>query len=129
MELKIYKKGQGVQTRLWTGLVCTAIISYGCFRLYETILAFTNNIWLYVMVPSAVWAGLVLLTFWLLNKQNVADFMIQAEGEVKKVSWSSRRELVLSTSIVIVLVLIMGLMLTAVDYAFILVFDGLGLYS
>jgi len=128
MELKIYKRGQGVNTRLWSGLVGAAIVSIGCFSLYE-MLQPTNNIWLYTLVPSAVWAGLVLLVFWLVNKPNVADFLIAAEGEVKKVSWSSRRELVASTTIVIVLVLAMGFMLRLVDFFFVWLFSaGLGLY-
>ncbi|MBE0535911.1 MAG: preprotein translocase subunit SecE [Phycisphaerae bacterium] len=128
MELKIYKRGQGVNTRLWSGLVGAAIVSIGCFSLYE-MLKPTNNIWLYTLAPSAVWAGLVLLVFWLVNKPNVADFLIAAEGEVKKVSWSSRRELVASTTIVIVLVLAMGFMLQLVDLFFIWLFSkGLGLY-
>ncbi len=127
MELKIYKRGQGAQTRLWTGLVCTAIVSAGCFRLFQ-VLEPTNNIWLYMLAPAAVWAALVLVTFWLMNKPNVADFMIAAEGEVKKVSWSSRRELVVSTTIVIVLVLVMGFMLQLVDFLFIWFFSRLGVY-
>ena len=121
MELKIYRRGQGVYTRLWTGLICTMIISIGCYRLYD-VLRPTDNIWLYVLAPFAVWGGLVLLTFWLVNKPNVADFMIEAEGELKKVSWPSRRELVVSTTIVICLSLVMGFMLYFVDFLFIVLF-------
>ena len=33
-----------------------------------------------------------------------ADFLIAAEGEIKKVSWSSRKEIVSSTTVVIVVV-------------------------
>jgi preprotein translocase subunit SecE len=127
MELKIYKQGQGAHTRLWTGLVCATIVSIGCFRLYQ-VLEPTNNIWLYMLAPTAIWAALVFLVFWLVNKPTVADFMIAAEGEVKKVSWSSRRELVVSTTIVICLVLAMGFMLEAVDFLFIGFFRLLGVY-
>jgi len=48
----------------------------------------------------------------------VADFMISAEGEVKKVSWSSRLEVAVSTVIVICVVAVMAVMLWATDMSF-----------
>jgi len=53
-----------------------------------------------------------------MNKPAVADFMISAEGEIKKVSWSSRREIAVSTTIVIIVVVLMAVMLFAADMAF-----------
>ena len=68
-------------------------IGSGCCAAYTGLLEATDlNIWLYVLVPSGgVGVGLGLLMFWLMNKPTVADFLIAAEGEMKKVSWSSRR--------------------------------------
>jgi len=114
----MYKRGQGFNTRLWSGLTCFTITAVGCYRLYQILLSRTNNIWLYTLVPSGVCAAIALLLFWLVNKPNIADFMIAAEGEIKKVSWSSRREIVASTTIVIGVVLSMGAMLVGVDFVF-----------
>jgi preprotein translocase SecE subunit len=44
--------------------------------------------------------------------------MIAAEGEMKKVSWSSRQEIAVSTFIVIVFVIIMAMLLGATDITF-----------
>ncbi len=118
MSFKMYKRGQGINTRLWSGLTCFTITAIGCYRLYEILLSRTNNIWLYTLAPSGVCAAIALLIFWLVNKPNIADFMIAAEGEIKKVSWSSRREIVASTIIVIGVVLSMGAMLVFVDAVF-----------
>ncbi len=118
MLFKMYKRGQGINTRLWSGLTCFTITAIGCFRLYQILLSRTNNIWLYTLVPSGVCAAIALLTFWLVNKPNLADFLIAAEGEIKKVSWSSRREIVASTTIVIGVVLSVGFMLVGVDFVF-----------
>jgi len=118
MLLKMYKRGQGLNTRLWSGLTCFTITAIGCFRLYQILLSRTNNIWLYTLVPSGVCAAIALLIFWLVNKPNLADFLIAAEGEIKKVSWSSRREIVASTTIVIGVVLSVGFMLVGVDFLF-----------
>ncbi len=118
MSFKMYKRGQGINTRLWSGLTCFTISAIGCYRLYQILLSRTNNIWLYTLAPSGVCAAIALLLFWLVNKPNIADFMIAAEGEIKKVSWSSRREIVASTTIVIGVVLSMGVMLVGVYFVF-----------
>jgi preprotein translocase SecE subunit len=44
--------------------------------------------------------------------------MIAAEGEMKKVSWSSKQEIAVSTLIVIAVVFIMAVLLGATDITF-----------
>jgi preprotein translocase subunit SecE len=44
--------------------------------------------------------------------------MIAAESEMKKVSWSSRKEIAVSTFIVIIVVVIMAILLGATDLTF-----------
>jgi preprotein translocase SecE subunit len=68
---------------------------------------------------------LSLLIFWLVNKPTVADFMIAAEGEMKKVSWSSRKEIAVSTMIVIVVMIFLALLIGATDTTFRLFFNWL----
>ena len=58
----------------------------------------------------------------MLNRVSVADFMIAAEGEMKKVSWSSRKEIAVSTFIVIMVVIIMAVLLGVTDINFKLFF-------
>jgi len=53
--------------------------------------------------------------FRLVNGQRFADFLIATESEMKKVSWSSRAELVGSTLVVIVTVIIMSAYIFGVD--------------
>jgi len=52
------------------------------------------------------------------NKPSIADFMVSAEGEMKKVSWSSRKEIAVSTFIVVVVVILMAAFLGLVDLGF-----------
>jgi preprotein translocase subunit SecE len=82
-------------------------------------------LWIATMVPAGLFVILGLLVFWLVNKPSVADFMIAAEGEMKKVSWSSRQEIAVSTSIVIVVVIIMAALLGTTDFGFQLFFQWL----
>ncbi|ARN56601.1 preprotein translocase subunit SecE [Sedimentisphaera salicampi] len=117
MQLYIYKRGQGYHTRLWTSLACFALACWGCYRLSE-MLTMTGNPWIEYMVPAAVLAGLSWLIYSVQNKPNFADFLIESEGELKKVSWSSRAQIIASTMIVISVVVIISLLLGAVDIGF-----------
>ena len=128
MSFKIYKRGQGYHTRLFTGLVVFAIVAMGSFVLYNKMQVWANNIWVQTMVPAGVCIVLSLLVFWLLNKANLADFMISAEGEIKKVSWSSQQEIIASTMIVIMVVVAMAVLLMLADLAFRAGLGYLGLY-
>ena len=123
MLTKIYKPGQGKYTRLGTGFALAAIIAFGCWRLYEKLGASDLNLWVVSLVPVIVFGALAGLIYWLLNKPLVADFLIAAEGELKKVNWSSRREVVVSTIVVIVVVVTMAVLLGATDMVFRLFFQ------
>lgn len=125
MLTKIYKAGQGKYTRLWAGLVVGLIVALGCWRLYEMLDAWVTNLVVVMIVPVAVFVALGTLVYWLLNKASVADFLIAAEGELKKVSWSSRQEIAVSTLVVIIVVVVMAVLLGTTDLIFTLVFDAL----
>jgi preprotein translocase subunit SecE len=111
---KIYKRGQGYYTRLWSGLVTFSIAASGCYVLWRKMEVITN-LWVKTLVPMGLCVGFGFLVFWLMNKPAAADFMIAAEGEIKKVSWSSRREITASTLIVIFVVVLMAIMLFVAD--------------
>jgi len=125
MLTKIYKPGQGKYTRLCSGFTVATIVVFGCWRLYEKLGAGDVNLWVVSLVPVVVFAAFGALIYWLLNKPLLADFMIAAEGELKKVNWSSRREVFVSTIVVIVVVFAMAALLGATDMVFQLVFRQL----
>ena len=121
MNFKIYKRGQGKNSRLGTSLVAFAIVAVGCWNLYMKLQG--TDPWVQTLVPVAVCAVFSGLIYWLMNKPVLADFLIAAEGEIKKVSWSSRKEIVNSTMIVIFVVVIMAGGLGLVDVGFQIFFD------
>ncbi|MHC4236939.1 MAG: preprotein translocase subunit SecE [Planctomycetota bacterium] len=124
MNLKIYKRGQGKNSRLWTAMLLLLVIAVGCWKLHGKLLASAgDNPWIHTMIPAAVCAIFAALIYWLSNKPTIADFLIAAEGEIKKVSWSSRKEIVNSTIIVISVVAIMATGLGLVDLGFRLFFS------
>jgi preprotein translocase subunit SecE len=125
MLFDIYKRNQGKYTRLYSAFGAAIIVALGCYQLYRKLevsswwgLPPRTILWIATMVPVALFVGLALLIFWLVNKPNVVDFLVAAEGEMKKVSWSSRQEIIVSTFIVIMVVIIIGVLLGVADIIF-----------
>lgn len=131
MVFDIYKRGQGKNTRLCSGFAVALMVGLGCLRLYDKLeatswgLSTKANMWVATMVPAGLFVGLAMLIFWLVNKASVADFLIAAEGEMKKVSWSSKEEITASTIIVIVVLVTMAILLGTTDIGFKMFFDWL----
>ena len=118
MVFDIYKRGQGKYTRLCSAFAIAIIAGLGCLQLYKKLQAGDLGLWTETMVPAGLFVILALLIFWLANKPSLADFMIAAEGEMKKVSWSSRQEIAVSTFIVIMVVISMAVLLGTTDVGF-----------
>ncbi len=121
--LEKYKWGQGKDTRLYSAVAVALIAVIGCWRLHEKLKATmdttqTLGLWLSICVPLGLMAVIAGFLYWLSNRPTVADFLISAEGELKKVSFSSKREIAVSTTIVIVVVLLMAGMLGIADFVF-----------
>jgi preprotein translocase SecE subunit len=125
MFFNIYKRGQGKYTRLSSAFGIALIVGLGCLQLYNKLQATDLNLWVATMVPAGLLVILSLLIFWLANKPSIADFMIAAEGEMKKVNWSSRKEIAVSTFIVIAVVVLMAALLFVTDLGLELAFDWL----
>jgi preprotein translocase subunit SecE len=125
MSMKIYKPGQAKYTRLISGISVAVVAAIGCWRLYDMLAATDWSPWIVFLVPLIVWCAMAAGLYWLLNKASVADFMIASEGELKKVNWSSRKEVAVSTVVVIIVVVVMAALLGATDMVFQLVFDKL----
>ena len=129
MLLEKYKWGQGKNTRLYSTLACVVIAAAGCWSLYKKLSASLDiseqsGLWISVAVPLVVFTLITLFLYWLVNRPNLADFLISAEGELKKVSFSTRREIATSTFVVIIVVIFMAIMLGVADLSFTMFFSN-----
>lgn len=128
MQLYFYKRSQGYYTRLWSCLAIWFICAIGCYVLYDK-LQTSGNEWVYTGVPVILLSVITWFLYWLQNRPSLADFLILSEGELKKVSWSSKAEITASTIIVIFVVISMAVFLGLIDLLFHAGFDKIGLYS
>ncbi len=133
---EIYKSGQGKYTRIVTFVSAMFLGIMGAYVLSENLGAFLPKlvfgwppmkIYLQYGIPTVAVMLLAVLMLKLVNRQKSADFLIATESEMTKVSWSSKREVVGSTKVVIVTAFIMAAILYAVDMIFIFLFDWLGI--
>jgi preprotein translocase SecE subunit len=115
MNLSIYKSGQGKYTRLGTAAGGATVAAIGCLQLFRTLEASDITLWIQTLVPVGLFIALSVLMLWLVNKPNIADFMIAAEGEMKKVNWSTKQEVAVSTFVVIVVVVTLAVILGVAD--------------
>jgi preprotein translocase subunit SecE len=123
--LDIYKRGQGKYTRIITFVSAMVVSMIGAAVLSEKLRAYGGPA-LRFGLPTVLMVSLAVMMFWIVNRPKSADFMIATEGEMKKVSWSSRREIVGSTKVVIITTLILAGILFGVDLVFTVLFRWLG---
>jgi len=127
-KIEIYKRGQGKYTRLITFVAAMAIGVVGAVVLSNKLGGYDLTKWPPIRfgVPTAMVVVLAALMFWIVNRPRSADFLIATEGEMKKVSWSNRKEIVGSTKVVIVTTFLLAGILFFVDILFQVVFASLG---
>ncbi|MBM4029169.1 MAG: preprotein translocase subunit SecE [Planctomycetes bacterium] len=125
MLTQIYKPGQGKYSRLGSGFAVGIVVAIGCYNLFGVLQASEVNPWIATLVPAGILVAFGVALYWLLNKPSAADFLIAAEGELKKVNWSSRKEVAVSTLVVIIVVIVMAVLLGTTDFIFQLVFRQL----
>jgi preprotein translocase subunit SecE len=123
----IYKPGQGKWVRWGTVGGMALIVLCGTFWLTGSEQLLVDKPLAVKAAAGAIWTVLgALLTFWLVNSPKMAEFLIMTESEMRKVSWPSRREVISSTKVVILLTLILGVLLYLVDYLFLNFFIWIG---
>ncbi len=136
MTSSIYKRGQGKYTRSTTfvvGAVIGVLVGHYVWKRlngsdlgYWTTSSVSVGLYMVYGIPLVIFAGIVAVMYMVVNRPRSADFMIATEGEMKKVSWSSRREIVGGTKVVITTTFILAMMLWIVDMAFGMLFTWIG---
>ncbi|MFP4353671.1 MAG: preprotein translocase subunit SecE [Phycisphaerae bacterium] len=125
-KVQIYKKNQGKYTRSLTFVGVMILAVAGAYNLAQLFGSYdaTNTAYIQILIPAAVVVAMGFLMFWVVNRPKTADFMIATEGEMKKVSWSSKKEIIGSTKVVIVTTFLLAAILFAVDFVFTLFFQA-----
>ena len=70
------------------------------------------------MVDAIFLGVFALVVFFVVNKQNVVEFLIATDSEMKKVNWTTKKELVGSTKVVIFFMVMIAVFLFVCDLLF-----------
>lgn len=124
MALTIYKPGQGYWTRMLTAVGVGIIVLSGVAWLWNQLTRF-NSPYIQAGVCAPIVLAAFLVTWWLLNKPNIVEFMIATEAEMRKVAWPSRREVIGATWIVICGVFLLAAIMFVIDMGFVALFKSI----
>jgi preprotein translocase SecE subunit len=118
----IRKLGQGYWTRM------LSVIGFGLlgvlgaiwlWRLFEAVDLGVPPVYVASSVAVLFMAGVGLVLWWFAGwSERSVDFLVATEGEMKKVNWSTRREIVGSTLVVIAITLVISAFCWIWDFAF-----------
>jgi preprotein translocase SecE subunit len=124
----LYKPVEGKYTRICTAIGIGLVVLYTAYWLVEELKGI-SGISEYVL--AAVALGLIaaagVFTWWLLNKPNIVEFMINTESEMRKVNWPSKKEITGSTWVVICGTLLLTVMIFTADLLFTLLFTAINI--
>jgi preprotein translocase subunit SecE len=112
-QLAIYKRSQGRIARQITFAALLLGVLLAAWRL--SVFGTTQGHVLEYAVPGVLALAGTWLAFRVVNLPAFADFLIAVEAEMNKVSWPTRSELMRSSMVVILLILILAAVLFGYD--------------
>ena len=129
-----YKSDQGYWTRMLSavggGLIVLAAAAWAWEQAsrFDTDALGFERIYLQGGLAAAIGliGGIIVVYFCYLSKK-AGEFLIATEGEMKKVNWSTRKEVLGSTRVVIVIAFLIAVCLFVVDFGFGWFFRTIGL--
>ncbi|HTN00719.1 MAG TPA: preprotein translocase subunit SecE [Planctomycetaceae bacterium] len=110
----LFKKNQGRIARLWTWIVVTAAVVWGAWTLQARLLVEYGDL-IRIGVPTLVVLAGAWAAFRLVHFPRFADFLIDVEGEMGKVSWPGWSELWRATVVVLVTMFLFSVVLFGYD--------------
>lgn len=128
MALSIYKPDQGYWTRTMSAVAFGVIGLAGGAWLYEELAG--ANIYIRGVVAALFMVAMAVLIYWVYGvNRRAIEFFISTEGELKKVNWSTRREILGSTWVVVTVAVAIAALLFIVDIFFKELFSAIGILT
>jgi preprotein translocase subunit SecE len=119
----LYKQGQGYWTRLMSAIAGGMVVVMGVLWLAGMLrgvrIGEIQPLYVSLVIGLVVCAIFGFIIYYYVGrKPRSVDFLIATEGEMKKVNWSSKREVFGSTWVVIGLCVFVTVFVFAFDFAF-----------
>lgn len=126
---EIYKQDQATKSRWLIGLCGAAWSIYGAHSLFYALpdkwrdhafggfrpLGEEFPLSWALIISLVIGLGMLYGIWWVINYPRLVEFLTETEAEMTKVSWSTKREVVGSSVVVIITVVILGVWIAFVD--------------
>jgi preprotein translocase SecE subunit len=116
MALSVYKKGQGTAARGLAGLTVALLGSWAAYQMWHEGVppgwGYTARA-IATTLTALVFGGVPL--YLILFHHQVVDILIETQQEMRKVAWSTRQEVIGSTTVVLVTVAILAAFIFLTD--------------
>jgi len=122
----IRKKGQGYWTRMGTAGGAALVGALTIQFIFSERQTFRLSDGAAELLCSAFAIAYGLFAYYLMNRPQSVDFLIATDSEMKKVNWTSRKELMGSTKVVILFMFIIAIFLFVMDLIFGYLFWAIG---
>ncbi len=116
-QTSVYRPSKGRVVRQLTALAIWVVVALGCYRLSVTLRGTFSpaNAWAESVIPLVLFVAGAWFGFRLVNWPRFADFLVDVEAEMAKVTWPSKPELIRASMVVIVTILILAITLFLFD--------------
>ena len=123
MSVGIYKQGQGYWVRLMSAIGFGLLVMMGIVWLWDQLggvrVGEIEPVYVQGGVAIVVVSVFGLVGYHLIGRRpKLVDFMIATEGEMRKVNWSNKREIIGSTVLVILLTILIAIFCKIADLGF-----------
>ncbi|HWB20921.1 MAG TPA: preprotein translocase subunit SecE [Phycisphaerales bacterium] len=125
----LYKPGQGFWTRTMTAAGAALLALMGAAWVVHNVNFGSAGTQIYVKAVAGLIFFIILGLlgyYYIGTKPGSVEYMIATESEMKKVNWSSRREIAGSTWVVIGMTVALGFLTAILDLAFATFFKWVG---
>ncbi len=126
--MEIYKKGQAKNYRVAFAAILIITGMYAAFSWYKWLendtlfdLPFLRIDWIGAAI--LLFAGIAAGFYLAFANRKTVDYVVTTEEEMRKVTWPTKDELVSSSIIVVVVMVVLGIVTTVFDLAFVQVLN------
>ncbi len=127
MAIGVYKKGQGTAARGAAAVALGLMAAWAARQMWYTTADWARP---YQVAATALVAALfgALPIYLVLFHHQIADLLIETQQEMRKVAWSSRAEVIGSTIVVLVTVVLLSLFIFVTDSILLALAGVFGVY-
>ena len=123
--MEIHKKGQAQTYRL---IFAVIVLLFGVFGAWKWFMTFQQDIYFGVRIDwigaaVCILLGLGLGLYFAFTHKRTAQYIIETDEEMRKVTWPNKEELRANSIIVIVVMVVLGVVTSAFDFVFTYIFD------